>query len=53
MLPFKVSRLYLYAVGYVFESWFSAGTIQPIASRIFGIFYKNGGIFKKMLFIFL
>ena len=39
-------------IGYVFESRFSAGMIQPI-SIIFGILNKEWSNFKKMLFIFL
>ena len=40
------------SIGYVFESRFSAGMIQPI-SIIFGILNKEWSNFKKMLFIFL
>ena len=39
-------------VGYVFESRFSAGTIQPI-SMIFGILNKECWNFKKMFFYFI
>ena len=50
--PLKVAeRIYL-RVGYVFESRFSTGMIQPI-SMIFGILNKEWSNFKKMLFIFL
>ena len=39
-------------VGYVFESGFSAGMIEPI-SMIFGILNKEWSKSEKMLFIFL
>ena len=39
-------------VGYVFQSPFLAGMIQPI-STIFGGLYKEWSNFKKMFFNFL
>ena len=41
----------LIRVGYVFESRFSKGVIQPI-SMIFGVLNKEWSNFKKMLYIF-
>ena len=39
-------------VGYVFESRFSEGVIQPI-SMIFGVLNKEWPNFEKIVFIFL
>ena len=41
----------LIRVGYVFESRFSKGVIQPI-SMIFGVLNEERSNFKKMLYIF-